>query len=140
MIGVLVARLVRVMLVALGALTIVFIVVRLSGDPVALLTPQGATAQDVAQIRHQLGFDQPLPVQYAIYLRNLIVGDWGESIKDHQPVVTLILERLPATLELAAVAFLIVIGVALPLGIIAAQARGTWIDHLAMAFAALGQS
>jgi ABC-type dipeptide/oligopeptide/nickel transport system permease component len=140
MLGFLAARLARVMIVVLGALTIVFIIVRLSGDPVALLTPQGATAQDVAQIRHQLGLDQPLPVQYVIYLRNLLVGDWGQSIKDHQPVVTLILDRLPATLELAAVAFLFVVGIALPLGILAARARGTWVDYLAMGLAALGQS
>lgn len=133
-------RLARVVLVTFGAVSIVFFIIRLSGDPVALLTPQGATAEDVAQLRHQLGFDQPLPVQYLTYLRNLATGNWGESVKDHQPVLGLIASRLPATLELAGAAFVMVVIIALPLGVVAAQQRDTWVDHLAMGFATLGQS
>src|ERR1041385_1282394 len=116
MIEFLASRLIRVIVTAVGAVTVVFFVLRCSGDPVALLTPQGATAADIQQLRHQLGFDQPLPVQYLTYLRNLAVGDWGESVKDHQPVLGLIAARIPATIELAAVAFFMVALIALPLG------------------------
>src|SRR5438067_2305849 len=136
--GFLATRFIRVFLVAFGAVTLVFFIVRLSGDPVALLTPQGATVDDVNRLRHQLGFDQPLPWQYLIYLRNLAVGDWGESVKDHQPVLALITARLPATLELAIVSFFMVAVIALPLGVLAAQRRKTWVDHAAMGFATLG--
>jgi peptide/nickel transport system permease protein len=120
--------------------TIVFFLLRLSGDPIALLVPPGATAADVAQLRHAYGFDRPLWIQYGDYLGHAVTGDLGTSIVYRQPALQVVLERVPATLELTAVALLLAIPLAVPFGIVAAARRDSWIDRLLMLLALAGQS
>lgn len=133
-------RSIRGVITLWGVVTAVFFILRLSGDPVALLVPADAPLAYIEQVRHQLGFDRPLIVQYGIYMRNLLLGDFGESVRQQLPVVELVLERLPKTLELAAVAFAIAVAVAIPLGLISALRPNGVVDNLAVATALLGQS
>ena len=110
----------------------VFMLIHLTpGDPALILLGEDRTPEAIAAIHHQLGLDQPLYVQYLIWLGNLAHGDLGRSITTHQPVATAIAERLPATLELGGLALLWSLLVAIPLGTIAAVRRGSLADHLA---------
>lgn len=110
----------------------VFMLIHLTpGDPALIMLGEDRTPAAVAAIHHQLGLDQPLYVQYLIWLGNLAHGDLGRSITTHQPVATAIAERLPATLELGGLALLWSLLVAIPLGTIAAVRRGSLADHLA---------
>ena len=104
-------------LTILGVMTIVFFLVRLAGDPVALLLPVEATDQDIAQLRDALGLDQSLAVQYFKFLANAASGDFGLSLRQHESALNLVLERLPATLELALSAFLLGLVLAFALGL-----------------------
>jgi ABC-type dipeptide/oligopeptide/nickel transport system permease component len=99
-----------------------------------------AAEEDVEALRRRLGLDRPLVEQYGIFLAGLARGDLGTSLRTNEPVAQAILARLPATMELAAAAMLVAIGVALPLGIIAAVGRGTFVDHLATTLALTGIS
>lgn len=119
---------------------VVFVLLFLTGDPVALMLPVDATAQQRAEFRRQLGLDDPLPEQYARFLLGAVRGDFGQSLRSQQPALGLVIERLPATVELAVSAMLLSVVVALPLGIVAGVKRGTWIDRLAMSLALFGQS
>jgi peptide/nickel transport system permease protein len=110
----------------------VFMLIHLTpGDPALIMLGEDRTPAAIAAIHHQLGLDQPLYVQYLIWLGNLAHGDLGRSITTHQPVATAIAERLPATLELGGLALLWSLLVAIPLGTIAAVRRGSLADHLA---------
>jgi len=110
----------------------VFMLIHLTpGDPALIMLGEDRTPAAIAAIPHQLGLDQPLYVQYLIWLGNLAHGDLGRSITTHQPVATAIAERLPATLELGGLALLWSLLVAIPLGTIAAVRRGSLADHLA---------
>src|SRR6266511_335649 len=119
---------------------LIFIVCRLTGDPVLLMLPDDASHEDVAQLRTALGLDRPLPVQYWLFLKSAIQGDFGRSIKGQVPVLDLIKERLPNSIRLALVSLLITVVLAFPLGVIAAVKKGTVIDTLANLIAVLGQS
>jgi peptide/nickel transport system permease protein len=123
-----------------GVLTIVFVVMRLSGDPTLLLVPEGATAEQIAQLRHELGFDRPLLVQYGGYIRDLAHLDLGESLVQRLPVSTIVGERLPYTLELAAAALLVSLGIGIPAGIVMAVRRGTWLERALAVVVLAGQS
>lgn len=115
--------------------------VRVSGDPVTLLLPEDAPPEQVAQLRESLGLDRPLPEQYARFLRDLLRGDFGTSIRYRgQAALPVVLERLPATLELAAASILVAVLISLPLGILAATRRGRLPDYGATSFAVLGQA
>jgi peptide/nickel transport system permease protein len=110
----------------------VFMLIHLSpGDPALVLLGEDRSPEAIAAIHHQLGLDQPLYVQYLIWMGNVLKGDLGRSITTHQPVVEAILERLPATVELGLVALLWSLLVAIPLGTVAALRRGSLADHLA---------
>ena len=127
--------------VLLGVATLVFSLIHLvPGDPAQAMIGDGASPQDVAELRKSLGLDQPLLTQYAAFLRNAIQGDLGRSFRTGQPVTTMIFERVPATAELAVAAMLIAILLAIPLGVVAAVWRGTAIDYSAMTFALAGVS
>jgi peptide/nickel transport system permease protein len=128
-------------LLGLFALTLLlFVMVRLTGDPAYFLTGPGATAEDRARVRVQLGLDKPLPVQYVTYVGNLLQGDLGNSFRFKIPVSELIMQRLPPTLLMAGAAVLVIIAVAMPLGIYSAYWRGSMVDRVGMFVAALGQS
>ena len=123
-----------------GALLIVFVAQRLSGDPVALLLPMDATEADFEAMRRALGLDRPLPVQFVVSLRDALTGDFGHSYLWNMPAMDLVLERLPATLELALAGLVFALALAVPLGVLSAVHRGGWIDNAAKLFAMLGQA
>lgn len=133
-------RLIRAVVVLIGIATIVFVVMRLSGDPVTLLLPPDATQADYARISHQLGLDQPLWIQYGIFIGNMLHLDFGNSIFMRQPAFQVALERLPATVELATASFVLAVAVAIPVGVLAAMKPYSFWDNIAMLFALVGQS
>ena len=120
--------------------TVVFVVMRLSGDPVPLLLPPDAPIAEMNRVRHDMGLDRPLPVQYAVFLGNVLHGDFGRSIHFRQPAMNVALAYLPATFELGLAAFLIAVVVALPVGVFSAMRRNSPLDHAAMGVALVGQS
>jgi peptide/nickel transport system permease protein len=127
--------------VLLGVATLVFSLIHLvPGDPAQAMLGDGAAPQDVEELRKSLGLDQPLFTQYVTFLRHALTGDLGVSFRTGQPVTTMILERVPATAELAVAAMLVAIVIAIPLGVVAAVWRGTAIDAGAMTFALAGVS
>jgi peptide/nickel transport system permease protein len=120
---------------------IVFILGRLTGDPVALLLSEFSTFEDQERLTRQLGLDKPLPEQYAIFVWNALHGDLGRSIRgDRSPALELVLERLPATLQLASISASLSFLIGLPLGVLAALKRGSFVDTLSRIVALLGQA
>ncbi len=140
MTGYLVRRLVGAVWVLLGVATTVFIVLHLTGDPAAVMMPLEATADQVAQFRHEEGFDRPLIVQYGSFMWALAHGNFGDSLRHGEPALGLALQRLPASTELALTALALALLVAIPAGILAAVRRNTLLDFGARVFALLGQS
>ena len=127
--------------VLLGVATLVFSLIHLvPGDPAQAMLGDGASPQDIAELRASLGLDRPLFEQYVTFLRQAAAGDLGKSFRTGQPVTAMIVERLPATAELAIAAMLVAIVMAIPLGVIAAVWRGTAVDYGAMTFALAGVS
>lgn len=112
----------------------------LSGDPAVLMLPPESTAEEVASFRHAYGFDDPLLVQYGRFLGNALRLDFGRSIRYDQPALELVLERLPATLQLSTFSVVLAVVIAVPLGMIAALRRNSLFDHVASTLAVLGQS
>lgn len=127
--------------VLIGVATLVFSLIHLvPGDPAQAMLGDGAAPNDIAELRANLGLDQPLLTQYVRFLRHAITGDLGVSFRTGQPVTTMIVERIPATAELAVAAMFVAIVLAIPLGVVAAVWRGTAIDYSAMTFALAGVS
>src|SRR4030042_2899312 len=136
-----VKRLVQSVFVLLFISIMVFLLGRLTGDPVSLLLTEYSTEEDKIRLTKQLGLDKPLPLQYAIFLGNALKGDLGRSIRgDRSPASELILERVPATLELAGIALLITLIFGIPLGVLSALKKGSLLDVLARVMALLGQA
>ncbi|WP_210496021.1 ABC transporter permease [Microvirga antarctica] len=123
-----------------GVATLIFFIQRLTGDPTYLLVPETATREDIAALRHSLGFDRPLVVQYLEFLANLVRFDLGRSIVQNVPVVTIIASRLPYTLALAAGALVVACGLGIPIGILLAQFRDRPIAKVATGFVLAAQS
>ncbi len=120
---------------------VVFILGRLTGDPVALLLSEFSTFEDQEMLTRQLGLDKPLPEQYAIFVWNAVRGDLGRSIRgDRVPALELVLERLPATLQLASISASLSFLIGLPLGVLAALKRGSFVDSISRVLALLGQA
>lgn len=119
---------------------IVFALARLSGDPVSIMAPAEATAEDIQRLRVSLGLDEPLPVQYWLFVSNAIQGDFGTSIKWDQSAAKIILERFPATIYLSVASMVFGLFLALPVGIISAVKRDTWLDNIGKVVALIGQS
>jgi peptide/nickel transport system permease protein len=120
---------------------IVFGLARLSGNPLDVMLPIEATEEDYARLEKYWGLDKPLHEQYAIFVKKAVQGDFGESLKyQGQSAMNLVIERLPATLELAVFALLISAIIALPIGVLAAVAKGSRMDTAAKIIALLGQS
>jgi peptide/nickel transport system permease protein len=128
-------------LVALLVLSLlIFLMSRLTGDPTPLMLPDDATYEDIERLRAALGLDRPLPVQYWVFLRNAVQGDFGRSIRARMPVMDMLKERLLNSIKLAVVAFCTAVLLALPLGVIAAVHKGSALDTMANMVAVLGQS
>ena len=137
----LVRRLIGLVPVAIGVATLTFLLIHLiPGDPVIAMIGDTAQPADIVGMRHQLGLDRPLWVQYGVFLGGLAHGDLGESIALHAPVTRLIAERYPATVELAAAGMIVAIVIALPLGLIAGAKPGGATDLGAMGVALIGIS
>jgi peptide/nickel transport system permease protein len=137
----LVRRLLLTIPVLLGVATLVFALIHfIPGDPAQAILGEGATQEEVAQLRARLGLDRPLVVQYGAFLTGVSRGDLGVSLRNGQPVTRQILARMPATAELAFASMAVAVLVALPLGIIAAVWKGTWVDHASMTLSLVGIS
>ncbi len=119
---------------------VIFLVVRLTGDPLLTILPEEAEREQFDRMREFLGLDRPVAVQYFSYMGNVLTGDFGESIRTRSPVGDLLWDRLPATLELGLLAMGISFILAIPLGVYAASRPGSPLDIFARMFAVLGQS
>jgi len=120
-------------------LTLVFLMIHIvPGDPVEQMLGEGAAPGELAQLRHSLGLDVPLPAQYGHYLSRLAHGDLGNSLKFQAPVRRIIFERYPATLQLAFLALLVCAAIAVPAGVLAAHRRGTGVDRAVGVFTLFG--
>lgn len=128
------------LLTLLAISVIVFSLVRLTGDPVLLFLPPDASTEEVERLRQQLGFNDPLAVQYARFLKSALLGDVGFSLKHQEPALRVVIDRLPATLELATASMLLTLAIALPAGIVSAVKRNSWLDRAVMAGVVVGQS
>lgn len=133
-------RVVQAILLLVVVSIIIFVMARLSGDPLEIMMPPEATQQDLALVRAHLGLDRPWPEQYWIFLRQAVRGDFGRSIRFSRPALDVVLERFPATLELGGLAMLISVLIALPVGVYSAARRGTLLDYVSRGLAALGQA
>jgi ABC-type dipeptide/oligopeptide/nickel transport system permease component len=141
MLSFLLRRLLLTVPVLFGVATLVFALIHLvPGDPAQAMLGEGASAQDLVELRERLGLNRPLLVQYTTFLGGLVRGDLGMSLSRNQPVTALILERIPATAELAFAAMAVAIALAIPLGIAAAVWRATAVDQVAMTIALVGIS
>ena len=134
------SRLLQAALAAFGVITIVFFVMRLSGDPTLLLVPEGASAEQIAALRHALGFDRPLALQYLSYVADLAHGDLGQSLVQRAPVSLILGSRLPYTLALAGGALLVALLVGIPAGIAMAVWRGSAVERGLAVMVLVGQS
>jgi len=134
-------RLFHSIIVLLGALTLVFVLVRIVPfDPVTAMAGSDASPKEIEETRKALGFDRPIHVQYVIYMANVFHGNLGTSLRHHRPAAEVVLERFPATLRLACASMAIAILIAVPAGMIAAMKRGSILDTVTIAGSLFGQS
>ncbi|HLF50014.1 MAG TPA: ABC transporter permease [Methylomirabilota bacterium] len=135
-----VRRLLLLGVVLFGVSTLIFVILRLSGDPTALFVTETATAEDVQKVRQAMGFDDPLYVQYGRFLARAAVGDFGTSFRFSQPAIGIVLQRFPATLALTLAAIGVATLAGVPLGVVAALTRGSGGDRAVMVVTFLGQA
>lgn len=133
-------RILQAIVVLWGVSTIVFIAIRLTGDPVVMMVPQGTSKAEIDEIRHALGYDAPIEVQYIRFLGQLARLDFGNSLSYDQPALSVVLIYLPETVKLAVAATVFMLATGLPLGIISALKRNSLTDRLGLMIALLGQS
>ena len=132
-------RILQLIPVLLGISVLVFLLLYLiPGDPAMTLLGQDATKEEVNRFREQMGLNQPFLVQLGVFLFNLVQGDLGDSIIQKMPVIDIVLGSLPATIELAVIALIIALLIAIPIGIISAVKQFSWVDYTSMFFAQLG--
>jgi peptide/nickel transport system permease protein len=127
-------------LVLLGVFILVFFMIRLTGDPARVMLAREATPEQVAAFRQQMGFDQPLIIQFFRYLGQTLTGDFGNSLHYRSPALPLVLERLPATLQLSFVALVMALVIAIPLGLAGGARPGSLIDVIGRTLGLLGQT
>ena len=136
----LIRRVLQSIAIVFGVTLVTFFFLHLTGDPVGMLLPADTSQEEIQRVVKLFGFDQPLYIQFARFLVGVVRGDFGDSIRRDEPALGLVLERIPATLELTLAAMLIAVLVAFPVGMISASRRGGLIDQGAMLFALIGQS
>ena len=132
-------RLVRVLVVGAGVSLITFAILQMSGDPVSLMMPEAPEA-DRVRLRAEMGFNDPVPIQFARFLSNSVRGEFGRSFYHRAPALDLVLERMPTTLTLTVLALLIAVAVSIPAGIYSAVRRDSVVDHVVTVVVFLGQS
>ena len=133
-------RCLQSLLVLLGVSFVVFGILFLTGDPALVLLPPDATVEDVKKFREEMGFNDPFFVQYGRFLAGALRGNFGQSIRHGEPAFDLVMERMPATFELAGAALALALCLAIPAGIISAVRRNTVLDYVSTVVALLGQS
>lgn len=134
-------RLLQSIVVVWGVSVLVFFLLRLApGDPVSLLLAETATPAQMDAVREKWGLNEPIPVQYMVFLGRALQGDLGDSLFFQQPAMKVLLERMPATLQLSGMALLISLSVAIPIGMLSALKRDTFWDYLGTGLAMLGQA
>src|SRR5262245_16369577 len=126
--------------VTIGVVTLVFVALRLTGDPALVIAPPQATEEDLAAIRREFGLDRPIGAQYVAFLVGLTHGDLGESLRYRRPALEVVAARLPATLQLALAAQILALVVSVPCGVVAAIRRDRWLDSVLTLFDTVGQS
>lgn len=136
----LVRRLLQSIIVMIGVTLISFISLQIGGDPTYLFVSENATTEEIEAARIALGFDRPLHIQYLSYIWGALQGDFGNSLSYRQPAMEIVLQAMPATIELTFFSLVIAIGLSVPLGIFAALHRGKPVDGGIMTLAMLGQS
>ncbi|HEU4371639.1 MAG TPA: nickel ABC transporter permease [Methylomirabilota bacterium] len=136
----LVRRLLQSLVVLLGVSFVVFAILYLTGDPALVLLPPDASAEDVRRFREAMGFNDPFFVQYGRFLKGALQGDFGQSVRHGEPAFGLVLERMPATFELAGAALLLALCLAIPAGILSAVRRNSALDYVSTVVALFGQS
>ena len=124
----------------LGVLLLVFSMVRVTGDPATLMMPREASPEDIEAFREKMGFNDPLIAQFGRFMSGAIVGDFGDSLHFKTPALPMVMERLPATLQLALTALFFAVVIGVPLGLISGFNPGSLIDNIARGLALLGQS
>ena len=136
-----VRRLWQSALTLVGVSVLVFVILRVGpGDPAKMLLPEGAPQSAIEELNRQLGLQEPLYVQYGLFVQSVFRGDFGQSFQYRAPALQVVTERLMATVQLALAAMLITVGVGVSLGIVAAVRRGTGYDYASTVLAVLGQS
>ena len=135
-----VRRIAQGLIVILGVTVVVFVVTRLVGDPVDVLLPLEATEEQRAEFEHLLGFDRPIPIQFADYLGDVARGDFGESIWQHRPAMDIVFEHLPRTFQLVFPAMALMVVLAVPLGVLAALRPGKLSDRITVVLSIAGLS
>ncbi len=141
--GFIVRRLLQTIIVVFGVSIMAFGLMFLTGDPTEVLLGEGAdtmTVEEINEYRHKRGFDRPWLIQYFDFAWKAVRGDFGESFRFHRPAFEVVLERVPATLELTSFALIISVIFAVPIGVISATRTNTWADHLTTLGALIGQS
>lgn len=134
------SRIFQGILVLIGASMLIFVLVRMTGNPVVLLLPPDASDEDIARVTAQLGLDKPIYEQYAIFVGQVLKGDWGNSLRSRRPVGDLIKDRFWNSMQLGIMAMVLSLAIGIPLGVLSAVRRGGWVDILARTLAMLGQS
>ena len=140
MLGYVARRLVQGLISIVGASIVIFVISRLTGDPIVLLLPSEAPPALIEQVRRDMGLSEPIWQQYLIFAGKALGGDFGNSYRWQAPALGLVLDRLPSTILLACAALVFSIALAVPFGILSAVFRGSWIDTLGKGFAMLGQA
>jgi len=135
-----VSKLGQSIVLLLGVLLLVFVMVRLTGDPAALMMSREASPEQLEVLREKMGFNDPVLVQFGRFISGAIVGDFGDSLHFKTPAMPMVLERLPAKLQLAGVALIMAVLVGIPLGLVGGFNPGSAIDNLGRFLALLGQS
>jgi peptide/nickel transport system permease protein len=135
-----VRRLIQSVIVIIGVTFISFVALQIGGDPTYLYVSERASTEEIEAARRALGFDRPLHIQYFTYIGNLLQGDFGNSLTFRRPAIDVVLQALPATIELTMFSLILAISLAIPLGVFSALYRGTPVDGSIMTVAMLGQS
>ncbi len=137
----LIKRILAVIPVLLIVAVIVFLMLRLTpGDPAANIAGDAATTEDIAKLRVELGLEEPLIVQFGIYMRNMLKGDFGESFYYKRPVISMVANGVEPTVSLALFTIVLACAIAVPLGTLAAYRQGSWLDRFVMGFSVAGFS
>jgi peptide/nickel transport system permease protein len=133
-------RILQAVITVIGISIIVFLLTHLSGDPVVLMAPQAASAEDLEEIRKNLGLDKPIYIQYFKYISGAIVGDFGDSLRWDMPALTLFMDRFPNTVKLSIAAMVFAVIIGLPVGVLSAVKLNSWFDNVGKMFALMGQA